>query len=170
MSRPSASLIDSSLPALKSLRSRQRVNTMAKSQKHIHKFRRHRFKTGNVIYFCALPDCGYKIAPALALGKRCICWKCGREFEMDDYTCRLAKPHCKYCHVSKSGLTTNPEATAPDVPTPQEIHEQIPGPVITEELSERLNHSITEDSAKELSRRLRGNFTLEAKPDEDVEI
>lgn len=144
---------------------------MAKAQKHAHKFRRHRFSTGNTIFFCALPDCGYKISPALALGKRAVCWKCGNEFLMDDYTCRLAKPHCKSCHVPKdkgvSDLLAVARIVAPDI---EADVTEIPDPPMPDELKERLNRELSEDSAAELSRRLRGNFGLEGKPDEDIEI
>ena len=72
--------------------------------KHTHKLRRHTHKTGNQIYFCALPDCTYKVACALALGKRCVCWRCGEEFIMNEYSIRLAKPHCEKCHNPKVPL------------------------------------------------------------------
>jgi len=74
---------------------------MAKIEKHVHKLKRHSFKSGNQIYFCALPDCHYKTAPALALGKRTICWRCGNDFIMNEYSLRLAKPHCENCHQPK---------------------------------------------------------------------
>lgn len=69
--------------------------------KHVHKFRRHTHKTGNRIFFCALPDCNVKMNPALALGKKCICWRCGEEFILNEYSIRLAKPHCDNCHQPK---------------------------------------------------------------------
>ena len=71
------------------------------SKSHTHKFRRHRYSSGNITYFCALPDCSVKITPALALGKRCICWRCGEVFELTEYAIRLAKPHCENCHKPK---------------------------------------------------------------------
>lgn len=74
---------------------------MAKTA-HIHKFKRHRYKTGNEIFFCTLPDCSIKLALALALGKRTICWRCGESFVMTEYSIRLAKPHCDACHMPKS--------------------------------------------------------------------
>lgn len=70
-------------------------------EKHIHKFRRHTYETGGVIYFCALPDCAVKIKPALTLGKRSICWRCGNEFIMTLYSIKLANPHCENCHKPK---------------------------------------------------------------------
>lgn len=76
---------------------------MAKSvDKHVHKFKRLRYKSGNEIFFCALPDCSQKINPALALGKRSICWRCGEPFIMSEYSLRLAKPHCDACHKPKN--------------------------------------------------------------------
>src|SRR5216683_5297533 len=86
--------------------------------KHTHKLKRVRFKTGNAIFFCALPDCSYKIQPPFALGKRSICWRCGNEFIMDEYTLRLAKPHCTSCHKPK---------TQPEIPMSNEdiVHEEM---------------------------------------------
>lgn len=72
--------------------------------KHVHKYRRHRYKTGNAVYFCALPDCNVKTLPALALGKKCICWRCEKEFQLNEYSIRLAKPHCDDCHKPKDPL------------------------------------------------------------------
>lgn len=76
---------------------------MAKSavQKHVHKVKRLRFKSGNSMYFCTLPDCYFKLNPALILGKKVICWRCGEEFIMNEYSVRLARPHCERCHKTK---------------------------------------------------------------------
>lgn len=60
------------------------------------------YKSGNSTFFCAL-DCSYKINPALALGKKSICWRCGNEFTINEYSLRLVKPHCEACHKSKNG-------------------------------------------------------------------
>lgn len=76
----------------------------AKEKDHVHKLKRHNYKTGSKIYFCTLPDCSYKIAPALALGKRCECWRCGNSFILNEYSIRLAKPHCDACHKPKNAL------------------------------------------------------------------
>lgn len=76
---------------------------MAKAtiQKHIHKLKRIKFKSGNASFFCTLPDCTFKVNPALALGKRSECWRCGEEFLLNEYSIRLAKPHCEKCHHPK---------------------------------------------------------------------
>lgn len=68
---------------------------------HIHKLKRLRYKSGNAIFFCVLPDCKFKASIPLSLGKRSTCWRCGNEFIMNDYSLRLAKPHCEACHQSK---------------------------------------------------------------------
>lgn len=69
--------------------------------KHVHKFKRHRYKSGTEVFFCALPDCSIKMSIPLSLGKRTICWRCGNDFIMNDYSIRLAKPHCDECHKPK---------------------------------------------------------------------
>jgi|SRR5579863_329198 len=74
---------------------------MAKIQ-HTHKLKRLRYKSGNEVFFCTLPDCSFKSNIALALGKRSLCWRCGSEFLMDEYSLRLAKPHCPACHRPKN--------------------------------------------------------------------
>jgi hypothetical protein len=89
-------------------------------KKHVHKFRRHTYTTGNIVYFCALPDCNVKIKPVLTLGKRAICWLCGNEFIMNEYSIRLAKPHCQDCHKIKStgkGEGEEPVVLTPSIPS-----------------------------------------------------
>jgi len=68
-----------------------------KKQSHIHKLRKHKYSTGNAVFFCTLPDCHFKIDAPLALGKRALCNICGDEFIMNEYTVKLAKPHCSNC-------------------------------------------------------------------------
>lgn len=72
---------------------------MAKLE-HIHKLRRHKYPNGTKVYFCTL-DCNYKIEAALALGKRVLCNICGDEFIMNEYSIKLAKPHCTQCGKMK---------------------------------------------------------------------
>lgn len=74
---------------------------MAKVRKHVHKLKRHRYKTGNAVYFCTLPECHFKIEVALALGKISLCNLCNNEFVMNEYTVKLAKPHCDNCSKRK---------------------------------------------------------------------
>jgi len=68
---------------------------------HICKLKRHTYETGSKIFFCALPKCTKKLKIGLALGKESICWRCGEPFIMNEYSIRLAKPHCEDCHKSK---------------------------------------------------------------------
>lgn len=70
---------------------------MPKQQSHIHRLRKHRYPSGNAIFFCTLPDCHYKIDAPLALGKVSICNICGNDFIMNEYTLKLVKPHCLDC-------------------------------------------------------------------------
>lgn len=101
-------------------------------EQHIHKLKLHRHKSGNAIFFCALPDCTFKTNIALALGKRSLCWRCGETFVMTEYSLRLIKPHCDACHKSKSvsaklddilNLTERSEVESTIKPTIDEIEE-----------------------------------------------
>ncbi len=70
-------------------------------QKHVHKLKRHKYKTGNEVFFCTLPDCHFKIEAALALGKKSLCNLCNAEFILNEYTVKLARPHCDACSKQK---------------------------------------------------------------------
>lgn len=70
---------------------------MPKQQSHIHKLRKHKYPSGNTIFFCTLPSCHYKIDAPLALGKVSVCNICGNDFIMNEYTLKLVKPHCLDC-------------------------------------------------------------------------
>lgn len=80
----------------------QRVTRMA-ALKHDHKLKKYTYPSGNEVYFCALPDCTYKVKVGLALGKKVVCWRCGNPFVLSDYSLRLVKPHCQNCHRHKQG-------------------------------------------------------------------
>lgn len=126
------------------------------SEKHVHKYRRHTYKSGNSVYFCALPDCSNKIATSLALGKRTICWRCGESFIMTEYSIRLAKPHCQNCHKIK---------------LPSEVIEE-------QDKINELNSMIVEtmpsiphrDSLSDLRNRLSGVHGIQGKPDDEGDI
>lgn len=70
---------------------------MPKQQSHVHKLKRHKYPSGNSVYFCTLPDCNYKVDVPLALGKRTLCNICNNEFIINEYVIKLAKPHCPDC-------------------------------------------------------------------------
>lgn len=70
---------------------------MPSRQTHTHRLKKHKYPTGNAVFFCTLPDCHYKIEAPLALGKRTLCNLCGNEFIMNEYTIKLTKPHCLDC-------------------------------------------------------------------------
>lgn len=73
---------------------------------HIHKFRRHTFtkrdKSKYDVFFC-VDDCTYQVKRPLALGKVSRCWRCNKPFAMNEYSLRLAKPHCPNCTTGKHG-------------------------------------------------------------------
>ena len=78
------------------------------SKEHIHKFKRYRYKNGTSVYFCT-NNCHFKIEVAVSLGKECLCNICGEPFVMNEYTIKLAKPHCSNCGKIK---VKNPDGTA----------------------------------------------------------
>ncbi len=63
---------------------------------HIHKLKRHTYNNGTKVYFC-VNDCNFKVEVALALGKIVLCNICGKDFKMNEYSIKLAKPHCTNC-------------------------------------------------------------------------
>jgi late competence protein required for DNA uptake (superfamily II DNA/RNA helicase) len=96
------------------------------TEKHVHKYKRLKYKSGNFIFFCALPDCNQKINISLALGKRSLCWRCGSEFIMTEYSLRLAKPHCNNCLKSKfEGTHLNVVVTDEISALPQSLSERL---------------------------------------------
>jgi len=103
-------------------------------EKHIHKFKRHFYKTGNAIFFCTLPDCNFKVATHLSIGKTAICNRCGEPFSMNEYSIRLSKPHCDKCHKRKD----------------TKIVQVVSKPVdVTSELKDRLSLTIRDIMVKE---------------------
>lgn len=97
-----------------------------RTQKHVHRLKRHAYETGNKIFFCTLPDCSFKSQTELMLGKRVICNRCNKEFILNQRSIRLALPHCDDCskvrvktvegetkYVSKEQLS-KPVSTAAD--------------------------------------------------------
>jgi|SRR5579863_1208039 len=111
---------------------------MAKST-HVHKLKRLKYKSGNTIFFCSLPDCTFKTNIALALGKRTICWRCGEPFIMSEYSLRLAKPHCENCHRPKESIIETSNSSVVLEPT-------ILPEVKTLSLAERIRRSIHDNS------------------------
>lgn len=58
--------------------------------------------TGHAIFHCVLTDCYFKIDVPLALGKKAVCWRCAKDFVMNEYSLRLARPHCHNCTKTKN--------------------------------------------------------------------
>lgn len=117
---------------------------------HIHKLKRHVYKTGAKTYFCTL-DCTFRVACELALGKHAICWRCGKEFALNSYSITLAKPHCEECHIHKSE-SSKTKLRRKDDPIVENVTKQI-GSAVIGSLRERLDKiahgvSVANDSAK----------------------
>jgi hypothetical protein len=64
--------------------------------KHVHKLKKHSYKTGMTIFFCTL-DCSYKIEAALAVGNKALCNICEEPFTLTELSVRLKRPHCLNC-------------------------------------------------------------------------
>lgn len=69
---------------------------MSKVKDHPHRLRRTSYTNGTKVYFCT-NDCSYKIEVQFALGKVVECNICGQPFPMNEYSIKLAKPHCNAC-------------------------------------------------------------------------
>lgn len=73
-----------------------------KSDHKVHKYRRINLgKKGYVVYKCMLPNCPHFIRAELCIGRMSICWRCGKEFVMNEKTLQLVKVHCIECTKSK---------------------------------------------------------------------
>lgn len=56
---------------------------------------------GYTVMKCRLDGCTSFIRVELAVGLKCICWRCGKEFVLDERTVKLVKPHCRDCTKSR---------------------------------------------------------------------
>lgn len=64
---------------------------------HVHRLKRHRYKNGEVIFFCVKDDCSFKVNADLTWGKTAECWRCFAPFSMTNESKRQDKPHCEGC-------------------------------------------------------------------------
>lgn len=67
---------------------------------HIHKLRRHTYANKTKVYFC-INNCTFKVEVPFALGLIVLCNTCGEPFTMNEYSIKLAKPHCNKCGKMK---------------------------------------------------------------------
>lgn len=114
------------------------------TEKHTHKLKKVKYKSGNSLFFCTL-DCTYKISATLALGKKTICWRCGETFSMNDYSIRLIKPHCENCHKPKDASKSPKEAyrqTESEVTENTQTSLQPSTPSVVPSLAEKLNQAL----------------------------
>lgn len=105
------------------------------TSRHTHKLKRHVYKTGAKTYFC-VGDCSFRVACELALGKTAVCWRCGRDFQMNVYSITLAKPHCEDCHIHK-GSENRKKLRRKDDPVVENVTQSV-GSAVIGSLSERL--------------------------------
>lgn len=70
------------------------------TKEHLHKLKRHVYPNGTKVYFCT-NNCNFKVDVAFALGKEVLCNICDTPFTMNEYSIKLAKPHCANCGKMK---------------------------------------------------------------------
>lgn len=75
--------------------------TKKKILDHTHKLKRIKYTNGEAIFFCTNGSCEYELNVKKSLGKPNECWRCGREFNLNELSQRLAKPHCAKCTKTK---------------------------------------------------------------------
>lgn len=85
---------------------------MPKVEDHIHKLKRHKYTNGSKVYFC-INNCTFKVDVPFALGLIVLCNICDEPFTMNEYSIKLAKPHCNKCGKMK---VADPDGKARFVP------------------------------------------------------
>lgn len=121
---------------------------------HVHKLRRKTYKNGESIFFCVGADCKYKVNVDLSLGKRTECWRCGESFIINEYSIRLAKPHCMDCTKKKDekleivGVIVKNEIISPK-PSLREVVINAPSHSSVTDLKSRLAGLSHKDHSKE---------------------
>jgi len=79
---------------------------------------------GYIVYACALPDCTHYIREDMVVGKKTVCWVCGKyTIVYRDSNGILARPHCKTCTKKKK---EDKESSIFDLP-PLDIPNILPG-------------------------------------------
>lgn len=93
---------------------------------HTHKLKRVKYTNDETLFFCTLGACEYKINTKLALGKPCACWRCGKEFNLNEISIRLTKPHCIACtKVKGTGEKRNERAVSPLVSPAEDLRARL---------------------------------------------
>lgn len=64
---------------------------------HIHKYKKELLGHNWHVFRCVLPDCPHYVPVRLAIGRVCICWRCGAGFVLTGKHIKLTKPHCDDC-------------------------------------------------------------------------
>lgn len=110
--------------------------------KHVHKLKRVKYTNGERLFFCIKGACEYELNVKKALGKPNECHRCGKEFNLNELSVRLAKPHCNACTKGQKKEPVEPYGT--DTPSPRTITD------VTEDLRSQLMASIQGTLSKSL--------------------
>lgn len=116
-----------------------------KSPGHLHKLKRHRYKTGSAFYFC-VNDCSFRVATELSLGKTAECWRCGKPFRMNNYSLTLDKPHCEECHQYKGDKNNRRKQTRRVTDQPLSKVASSIGQEVVDGLKDRLSTAVLNKS------------------------
>jgi hypothetical protein len=88
-----------------------------KKETHIHKYKRITLskRTGLQVFKCVAPICTHYVRRELAIGRVCICWKCGEELILNAENTQLAKPTHIECRGIKVGNVIGERRVVPKV-------------------------------------------------------
>lgn len=63
-----------------------------------HLYFRIKYPSGAQVFRCRKAGCTHFInSKELLIGRRAECWRCGKEFTIDEKSALLKKPHCIFC-------------------------------------------------------------------------
>jgi len=86
---------------------------------------------------------------------------------MNEYSIRLARPHCDKCHKAKVSNEETSHETNISSPAISFVPPEVIADTLDDSLRERINADISADSASELKSRLN---RIQATPDDEEEI
>lgn len=83
------------------------------SHRGAHKYRRIRWKSRQesgepyYIFRCQIDGCPTFKSRDMVVGDLCVCWRCGKDFQMVYASTYMAKPHCAKCTKSKGPISVD---------------------------------------------------------------
>lgn len=97
---------------------------------HVHKLKRVKYTNDETVFFCTKGACEYTINTKLALGKPSECWRCGKEFNLNEISIRLTKPHCIACtKVKGTGEKRNERTVSPTISPAEDLRKRLLGSI-----------------------------------------